>query len=336
MPLKIKKIIVLGIFAFLFTFAIPYAGTKLYKKYNSGLGVDVTALDSERDVCIFENNEYEIIDCEEYIVYTLAGMYDEAWSTEMIKVMAVVLRTAIYYEMDAGADTANGGGRIINEGDLAEIRYEKDELREKWGKSFKKNFEAVYEGVRDTLGQVIKYNDKLIIPVYHQVSVGATVSAEEIYGTAVPYLLSVDSSQDISSPNFSSTKIYSAIRIKKEFGLTESETQISEEETEVETEENDESYLSDTLEITEATTSGFVKKVNVFGTIFSGDEFAKVMGLDTTNFHIDETDEGYRIISIGKGSSLGMSLYGAAYMAENGSTYEEIISYYYQGTEIKK
>ena len=46
-----------------------------------------------------------------------------------------------------------------------------------------------------------------------------TVSAEELYGTAIPYLVSVDSSQDIQSPEFSSTKIYSALRIKKEFGM---------------------------------------------------------------------------------------------------------------------
>lgn len=87
------------------------------------------------------------------------------------------------------------------------------------GKEYKQNMEMVYQAVKDTMGQVIVYDGRLIIPVSHAVSIGVTVSAEELYGTAIPYLVSVDSDQDIQSPEFSSTKIYSALRIKKEFGM---------------------------------------------------------------------------------------------------------------------
>lgn len=340
----------------LLAFAIPYVGTRLFVRYRDVSDARIAALSSSRDVCILQNENYRLIDCEEYILYVLAGIYDPSWNVEMTKTMAVLTRTAIYYEMNDQADTANGGGKIINEGDLKEIRVEKDELKQKWGKEYKQNMEMVYQAVKDTMGQVIVYDGRLIIPVSHAVSIGVTVSAEELYGTAIPYLVSVDSSQDIQSPDFSSTKIYSALRIKKEFGMngegeafdgSENLGQTDEvaatvkdggeknkSETAGSAQSEEQAVDADTLTVLEATKSGFVQKVNVFGTVVTGETFAQTLSLGTTNFHIDQVEEGYRIISIGKGSSLGMSMYGAGWKADRGSTYREIIAYYYPETSI--
>lgn len=339
----------------LLAFAIPYVGTGLFVRYRDVSDARIAALSSSRDVCILQNGNYRLIDCEEYILYVLAGLYDPSWNVEMTKTMAVLTRTAIYYEMNDQADTANGGGKIINEGDLKEIRIEKDELKQKWGKEYKQNMEMVYQAVKDTMGQVIVYDGRLIIPVSHAVSIGVTVSAEELYGTAIPYLVSVDSSQDIQSPDFSSTKIYSALRIKKEFGMngegeafdgsenlgqTDKAAVVKDggEKNKSETAgsaQNEEQVIdADALTVLEATKSGFVRKVNVFGTVVTGETFAQTLSLGTTNFHIDQVEEGYRIISIGKGSSLGMSMYGAGWKANQGSTYREIIAYYYPETSI--
>ena len=340
----------------LLAFAIPYVGTRLFVRYRDVSDARIAALSSSRDVCILQNENYRLIDCEEYILYVLAGIYDPSWNVEMTKTMAVLTRTAIYYEMNDQADTANGGGKIINEGDLKEIRVEKDELKQKWGKEYKQNMEMVYQAVKDTMGQVIVYDGRLIIPVSHAVSIGVTVSAEELSGTAIPYLVSVDSSQDIQSPDFSSTKIYSALRIKKEFGMngegeafdgSENLGQTDEvaatvkdggeknkSETAGSAQSEEQAVDADTLTVLEATKSGFVQKVNVFGTVVTGETFAQTLSLGTTNFHIDQVEEGYRIISIGKGSSLGMSMYGAGWKADQGSTYREIIAYYYPETSI--
>jgi hypothetical protein len=119
----------------LLAFAIPYVGTRLFVRYRDVSDARIAALSSSRDVCILQNGNYRLIDCEEYILYVLAGLYDPSWNVEMAKTMAVLTRTAIYYEMNDQADTANGGGKIINEGDLKEIRIEKDELKQNGGKN---------------------------------------------------------------------------------------------------------------------------------------------------------------------------------------------------------
>ena len=58
-----------------------------------------------------------------------------------------------------------------------------------------------------TFGQVLIYQNKYADALYHEVSIGKTVSSEEIYSVAVPYLISVDSSQDVESPDYMDVKI---------------------------------------------------------------------------------------------------------------------------------
>jgi stage II sporulation protein D len=325
--------------------AIPYIITQIFC-YKTNGQLDMQSLTSDKDVCIYQEGSYKLIDCEEYIVYCLSGMADMSWNDEMLKTMAVLLRTAIYYEMNTEADTGNGGGKIINEADLVEIRYEPEELYEKWGDKYRKNMTRIYDAVKETTGQVITYEDSLIIPVYHVISTGKTVSAEEIYGTDIPYLVSVDSSQDTSSPDFSSTQIVSELRIKKEcdwqsaeyYRSEDADGDISDDVNDGENNTNNNSYVNvdkATINVVDATESGFVKYVNVFGKIYDGEAFAQHMSLSSTNFHIDEVENGYRIITIGQGNSLGLSLYGAESLAESGYSYIDILKHYYTGVSIK-
>lgn len=54
---------------------------------------------------------------------------------------------------------------------------------------------------------MLTYENKYADALYHEVSIGKTVSSEEIYSVAVPYLISVDSSQDVESPDYMDVKI---------------------------------------------------------------------------------------------------------------------------------
>jgi len=58
--------------------------------------------------------------------------------------------------------------------------------------------------------------------------------------------------------------------------------------------------------------------------------------LKSTNFTIKEADNIVTITTKGYGHGVGMSQYGALGMAKEGYTYDKILKYYYQGTEIKK
>lgn len=102
-----------------------------------------------------------------------------------------------------------------------------------------------------------------------------------------------------------------------------------------ESDEDTSSYENINISIEESTENGFVKKVSVDGTIYSGQEIVDMLELASDNFYIEESDKGVRIVCLGKGSCLGVSQYGANMMAGNGVKMEDIITYYYEGVSIE-
>lgn len=71
------------------------------------------------------------------------------------------------------------------------------------------------------------------------------------------------------------------------------------------------------------------------GKEFTGAQVREKLGLRSACFEIKCTDDEFKIIVHGYGHGVGMSQYGADYMARQGSDWQEIIKHYYTGVEIK-
>ena len=65
-----------------------------------------------------------------------------------------------------------------------------------------------------------------------------------------------------------------------------------------------------------------------------GTQIRKLLGLKSTAFIITAVGESFTITTKGFGHRVGMSQYGADAMAVNGSTYSQILAYYYPGTQL--
>ena len=271
-----------------------------------------------RSICVYEDGSYRLVDVEEYTVYVLAGMMDMSWGEEMLKTMAIIVRTGIYYQMDNQKNDSSMGGDIskgiIYESQLSEVRYSHEELTRLWGNQAEHVTHLAESAVLATHGRVIRFEGKVIMPAYHFVSPGHTVSAEELYGHDIPYLRQVSSDLDRMSDNFSYIGTYSGDRIKKIFG--------------------DMAGGKGGLKVKEATKSGYAKTIDVFGKAVDGYIFKEKLNLPSTNIHIDKQEDGYRIITVGVGDALGLSIYGANVLAENNTTCDEIIKYYYTGVNV--
>lgn len=83
------------------------------------------------------------------------------------------------------------------------------------------------------------------------------------------------------------------------------------------------------------TTSNRVDKIDINNKTFNGTEIRKLLNLKSTDFDI-KYDNNIVITTKGYGHGVGMSQYGANYLAKNGKTYEEILKYYYQNINISK
>ena len=80
--------------------------------------------------------------------------------------------------------------------------------------------------------------------------------------------------------------------------------------------------------------ASYVLTVQLPGKKVTGEEFRKIFSLHSACFSIKEVDGQVRIVTKGYGQGFGMSQFGADKMAEDGSSYEEILSYYYDGIAI--
>lgn len=335
-----------------------------------------------KEVQIETNGLYKSMDVEEYVLGVLAGSISADYDDEALKAQAILIRTNVLKEMEekGTSDATDLSYTYLTVEDrislFGELNYEK----------YSKKLERA---VADTAGQVIRMEGSLIMALYHEVSIGKTISANEILGEDISYLQSVDSSQDVEAKHYMNIVSYTWEELQAleqagtstsvtnmemsgtsdgatgpetpevpgeatvpktpeapegatspeppevPDGATVSETPVIPEET-ASTETPVQKPARMEISVTEQTENGFVKKVSVNGTIYTGEEAMEKYGLASMNFYVEEIEGGIRFVCLGKGNCMGVSQYGANRMALEGKTAEEIIKYYYQGVSLEQ
>lgn len=254
------------------------------------------------------------IDGEDFVIGMAASELSYAREEEALKAWVIVCRTNFV--------KAVGDKKEVKAEDLSLDYISEDELEQNNGrKVWLELNNRLEEASEETFGQVLCYGGSLIDALYHPVSIGKTVSASEIYSVDVPYLISVDSSQDVESEEYMDVKIMSykdCVKMLSDAGYTETEES-----------------CKNNLKIEKQTENGFVQSVKTKDNKWTGEEWKDIFSLNSTNFYLENYGDRLRIVTIGKGHSMGMSLYGANALAQKDLSAATILSYYYPGTELK-
>jgi len=137
-----------------------------------------------------------------------------------------------------------------------------------------------------------------------------------VWGTDVPYLQSVASPGEEHATYFTDTVIFEAddFSSKLEKDLRGDPAQ----------------WFSDVT----YTDGGGVATMTIGGESYSGTQLRKLLDLRSTAFTVTTEGDLITIHTRGYGHRVGMSQYGADAMAASGSTYPQILAYYYQGTVL--
>ncbi len=305
-----KKIILNMLLVIILPIAVTFAATFISPNLRLGMGsFSVKDHLLGKKILVETQGLYKDVDVEEYVVGVMAQTVPADYDMEALKTVAVLIRTNVLKEMEEQATN--------NEEDLSYQYLSKEERKKLWGKKNFQKIEGCYEqAVSSTAGQVIYYKNELIMACYHEVSIGKTASGKEILGEDIPYLQSVESSQDVEAKNYMNVKTVTMEEYNK---LVKEKT-----------EGKDRS-----IKIEESSKQGFVKRIRIGEKTYTGKEAMEQLGLPSANFYIEETKDGFRFVCLGKGDCLGVSLYGANQMAQKGSTYDEIIAHYYKDVHIK-
>lgn len=255
----------------------------------------------------------------DYLAGILAEEISEDCEPETLKAQAVLIRTQIYRMLEGSAD------KILTESYLS-----RDEMEDKWGaENYGKYYEKYIRAVEETDDTAVMYGDTYAWTPFHQSSNGMTRSAAEALGSDdYPYIavrecpLDKEADDEIQTFTFSYPEIQSLCR---DFLVAEEDG-----------DKAAQGYTYDDFEIRSCDSAGYVSELRIGNTICTGDQFRDALSLPSSAFSFSrEDDDNIKITTTGKGHGLGMSIWTADQMAKEGKTFEEILAFFFEGTELR-
>lgn len=258
------------------------------------------------------NGNIEKIPFEDYIVGILAGEMPVSFHSEALKAQAVAART---YAMKKMALNVNNDYDVVDTV-ANQVYLDINYLKNTWQDNYVNNINILKKAVLETYGEYLEYKGEVIEAFFFSTSTGKTENSEDIFGTYLPYLRSVESTWDEISPVYEEKNYYTLKEFYEALDLKFS------------TELN--------ITVKKTTSTGRVKEILINNKKFTGSDIATLLNLRSSFFEIIQDNNTVIINTKGYGHGVGMSQYGAEAMSVNGYTYEQILKYYYQGVEIKK
>lgn len=253
------------------------------------------------------NGNIEKYELEEYIIGVVGAEMPASFNKEALKAQSVVART---YALKS----IKNNKQLTSDNSTQNFK-DNNELKKMWGSSYNTYYNKIKSAVLETKGLYLSYNNDYVDAVYHSTSNGNTEDAVYVWGNSVPYLKSVSSEYDNTNKNYNSTitLTYNEISNKLKNSI-DSNTKFN---------------------IISRTSGNRVKEIEINGTTCSGVEFRKLLNLRSADFSIENNGANVVISTNGYGHGVGMSQYGANGMANNGSSYRDILLHYYTGVSIK-
>lgn len=257
----------------------------------------------------FNNVNIDKIKLENYVIGVVAAEMPATFSFESLKAQAVVSRTFIYRKI------TNGNISYDNlSDDKGQAYITKKEMKDKWKNNYDEYYLKIKRAVEDTKDEIVVYNNEPIKAYYFSSSNGMTENSKAVFGEE-EYLISVDTSFDKKSKEYEKEVIFSAKELLNKLNIN-----------------------SDVVNIgkIERSSTNHVISVEINSIIMSGIEFRRKLGLRSTDFDIFVNSNEVTVVTRGYGHGVGMSQYGANYLASNGKDYREIIKYFYHNVNIDK
>ena len=244
-----------------------------------------------------------------YLAGILAGETDGGYEIEALKAQAVVLRTELYR-------TEKEKQTILDK------CLTQTQMKKKWGPKY----EECQQAAQETKGIVLWYHETFAWAPFHQSSNGKTRDVQEVLGNAdYPYITAKECPLDKAAEDEIQVHLIEYKEIQKRCR----EFLVAEEQKKAEN-----GYGYEDFEIQEWDSSGYVRKMRIGETICTGDQFRDALKLPSSSFSFYESPHGLKIATVGKGHGFGMSQWTAQEMAKDGKNYEEILQYFYEGTEL--
>ncbi|MBR1417122.1 MAG: stage II sporulation protein D [Bacilli bacterium] len=265
----------------------------------------------------FENEQRDVIvnlidkDTEvklslnDYLIGVVGCEMPASFNIEALKAQAIASRTFAYNYLKDNE---------INISSKAQCFIDDVQMKNKWLDEYNKYYNKIKSVVLSTNNLVIKYDNRIIKSYYYAMSNGKTSNAMPVFNEDLPYLSVVDSSFDENLNNFEVTTSFTYYNFCNLLNINPCSINIS--------------------DIKRDDTNRVIS-LSINNKEYQGTNFRTMLSLRSTDFIIEKKEDEILITTKGYGHGVGMSQYGANYLANQGNTYEEIINYYYKNVSIE-
>lgn len=267
---------------------------------------------SDNIAVLLADGNVKKMEMDTYITGVVLGEMPADFEKEALMAQSVVART---YALKRSTGNKHMSGAVCTDSTCCQAYCSPETYLSHGGSQADIN--KIQLAVKQTSRQVLTYQGELIDATYFSCSGGRTEDAEAVWGTEIPYLQAVDSPGEENASHYSDTVQFSIREFADKLGISLTETSTV------------------LLGGTTYTDGGGVDTVDINGKSYKGTFLRKVLGLRSTAFSMSVSGEVITITTKGFGHRVGMSQYGADAMAVNGSDYQQILSHYYPGTQLK-
>lgn len=254
----------------------------------------------------------------EYLIGAVAAEMPISWPDEALKAQAIAAHSYALYCRDHAAEPASGWlsvDPVRRQGYLTDAV-----LRSYWGTAYEENYARLSALVDSVLTDVLYYGSAPAGASYFAISNGMTEASENVWGTALPYLVSVDSSTDLAADHYEYALTLSAQQTAQQLaalGLTA-----------------DLAAPEQWFGTPEYTATGYVAALPVCGQRITGTALRQALGLRSTCFTVRYESGAFCFTTKGYGHGVGLSQWGAKALAEQGQNFADILAHYYPGTSL--
>ncbi len=313
--LHVKKVVFVFLAIIFITLLIPLAVVYLLgaNPASDARGVKLYLADEGRTIEIDE---------DDYIKCVVAAEMPADFEPEALKAQSVAARTFLLSRVKAwedGTQTDHPDAPVCTDSTHCQAYIPEDKRRESWGGSSDANWDKISSAVEATRGEVITYNGEIISALFHSASASATENAADVWGSDIPYLKSVPTRGDEAAPSFYSSVTVSADEFKRA----------------VEDRVAGTDWTKGLYGNIARSAAGGIISLDLGGVNVRGTLLRSIFSLRSTNVEFEEHSSDVTMNVKGYGHGVGMSQYGANYLASQGETYDAILKKYYTGVEIE-
>ncbi len=291
---------------------------------NDKIPEDIINLDNPTNqdgFLIYDPNTEKITNISErdYIVGVVAAEMPATYQAEALKAQTVAAYTYACYKRNIRAKD-NKEYDLVIDSNTDQGFIPKDKLSQKWGDNTQEYLKKIEQAVDEVLGYVLTYDNQPIFAAYHAISGGKTESAANVWGKDYAYLQSVDSVGDLLCSTYLSEVTFSAQELAEK---TKNLCDLSGDTA---------SWIGES----KRSDSGTVLNITLGGKSVTGKQMRSALSLRSANFDVTQENGTFKFTVRGYGHGVGMSQYGANYMALQGNNFMEILAWYYKDCTLQK